>query len=341
MKAEPMRLLTVLIALALAACQPAERTTAGTAPPMDTKLLDREIGAIAARAKPAAFDVGVLNIDGGETWALSATRAFPMQSVFKAPLGAAVLAQVDAGRLSLDEVITLTELDLSPPYSPVADAWPRVKSYTVRDLLVRAVGGSDNTAADVLMKRIGGPGVVQAWLTDKHIRDLRIDRYERELQTDVYGMAPFRPEWRGEAAFATVLGAVPPDTRRAAMAAYLSDRRDTATVSAALDFLRKLVARQLLSPQSTDLLLQIMTESPTGQNRLKAGLPPDATLAHKTGTGRTDLGVNPATNDIGVIRLKDGRRYGVAVFLAGSPASDAERDAMIADVARAVVRAAG
>lgn len=334
-----MRLLAVLIALALTACQPAERTTAGTAPALDAELLDREIGAIAARARPAAFDVGVLNIDGGETWALSATRAFPLQSVFKAPLGAAVLSEVDAGRLSLNEVITLEEKDLSPPYSPVADAWPKVKSYTVRDLLVRAVGGSDNTAADVLMKRIGGPGMVQAWLNDRQIRDLRIDRYERELQTDVYGMAPFRPEWRDEEAFRAALAAVPPATRQAAMAAYLSDRRDTATVSAALDFLRKLVTGQLLSPASTRLLLDIMTESTTGANRLKAGLPPGAVLAHKTGTGRTDLGVNPATNDIGVITLKDGRRYAVAVFLAGSSASDAERDAMIADVARAVTRA--
>ena len=166
---------------------------------------------------PAAFDVGVLNIDGGETWALAANRAFPMQSVFKAPLGAAVLAQVDAGKLSLNEVIAIREQDLSPPYSPVADAWPGVQSYTVRDLLVRAVGGSDNTAADVLMKRIGGPGMVQAWLTDQGIRDLRIDRYERELQTDIYGMAAFRPQWRGETAFTTALASVPAPTRKAAM----------------------------------------------------------------------------------------------------------------------------
>lgn len=336
-----MRLAALLIALALAACQPPERATVGDAPPMDAEMLDREIGLIAQRAKPAAFDVGVLNIDGGESWALSAVRAFPMQSVFKAPLGAAVLAQVDAGALSLDEIITIEEKDLSPPYSPVADAWPRVKSYTVRDLLVYAVGQSDNTAADVLMKRIGGPGMVQAWLNDQHIRDLRIDRYERELQTDVYGMAAFRPEWRGEAAFTKALAAVPPATRQAAMVAYLTDHRDTATVSAALDFLRKLATGQLLSPPSTELLLRIMTESPTGQNRLKAGLPPGATLAHKTGTGRTDLGLNPATNDIGVITLKDGRRYAVAVFLAGSRASDAERDKIIADVSRAIVRAAG
>lgn len=336
-----MRLVAVLTVLFLAACGPAERTTAATAPPMDMELLDREVGAIARRAAPAAFDVGVHSLDGGETWALSAERAYPLQSVFKAPLGAAVLAEVDGGRLSLDEVITIGEEDLSPPYSPVADAWPRVKSYTVRELLVRAVGGSDNTAADVLMRRIGGPGMVQAWLEQNRIHDLRVDRYERELQTEIYGMDSFRPAWRTEAAFMAALEAVPPERRREAMAAYLSDIRDTATVSAAMSFLEKLVNGRLLSPASTALLLEIMTSSTTGQARLRAGLPEDATLAHKTGTGRTDLGVNPATNDIGVITLKDGRRYAVAVFLAGSRASPAERDAMIADVARAVVRAAG
>jgi beta-lactamase class A len=335
-----MRLLVLLLAFMVVACQPPERTTAGTAPPLDAKLLDREIGKIAKRAAPAAFDVGVLNIDGGESWALAGDRTFPMQSVFKAPLGAAVLAAVDRRELSLDEAITLTEKDLSPPYSPIAAAWPAVRTYTVRDLLVQAVGNSDNTAADVLMRRIGGPGMVQAWIDEKNIRDMRIDRYERELQTDIYGMAPFRPEWRTEAAFEAALAQVPLNTRHAAMVDYLTDPRDSATTTAVLDFLRKLETGELLSPASTKLLLQIMTASKTGPARLKAGLKPGVSLAHKTGTGRTDLGVNPATNDIGVITLKDGRRYGVAVFLAGSRLSDAERDALFADVARAVVRAA-
>jgi len=333
------RLPVLLLILALVACKPPERTTAGVAPPMDMKLLDQDIGYIAKKARPAAFDVGVLNIDGGESWSLMGDRTFPMQSVFKAPLGAAVLAAVDRRQLSLDEAITLEDKDLSPPYSPISAAWPAVRTYTVRELLIRAVGDSDNTAADVLMRRIGGPGMVQAWLDEKGIKDMRIDRYEREIQVDAYGMPTFRPEWRTEAAFVAALNAVPPAQRHAAMVNYLTDTRDTTTTTAALDFLRKLENGDLLLPASQRLLLQIMTQSKTGQARLKAGLPADASLAHKTGTGRTDLGVNPATNDIGVITLKNGHRYGVAVFLEGSTLSDAERDALFAGVARAVVRA--
>lgn len=335
-----MRLLLPFMLLALTACEPAARTTTATAPPMNTEVLEREIVEIAARAQPAIIDVGVLNIGGGESWAFNGERAFPMQSVFKAPLGAAALAEVDAGRLSLNDVVVIEEKDLSPSYSPVADAWPARTDYTVRELLVLAVGGSDNTAADVLMKRIGGPGIVQAWLTEKNLTELRIDRYERELQTDVSGLASFRPAWKGQAAFAKAIEAVPAEQRRAALEAYWKDPRDTVTVPGALSFLRRLAIGDLLSPASTKLLLGIMTETKTGQGRLKAGLPPGASLAHKTGTARTVLGVNPAVGDIGIITLEDGRRYAVAMFVVGSTAPEAERDRFFADAARAVVKAA-
>jgi beta-lactamase class A len=335
-----MRVAVLFLALALVACKPPERTTAGTAPPMDTELLDRDIGYLAKKARPAAFDVAVLNIDGGESWSLMGDRTFPMQSVFKAPLAAAVLAAVDRRELSLDEPITIGEEDLSPPWSPIAAAWPAIRTYTVRDLLVRAVEVSDNTAADVLMRRIGGPGMVQAWLIEHGIKDMHIDRYERELQVEVWGMPSFRPEWRTEAAFNAAKAAVPPAARRAAMVSYLTDPRDTATTTAALDFLRRLETGELLSPASTKLLLAMMTETKTGQTRIKAGLPPDIAFAHKTGTGGTDQGVNVATNDIGVITLKNGHRYAVAAFLAGSTLPEKERDAHFAAVGRAVMRAA-
>jgi beta-lactamase class A len=334
-----MRVAVLFLALALVACKPPERTTGGTAPPMDTKLLDRDIGYLAKKARPAAFDVAVLNIDGGESWSLMGDRAFPLQSVFKAPLAAAVLAAVDRREVSLDEPITITDKDLSPPWSPVGAAWPAIRTYTVRDLLVQAVEVSDNTAADVLMRRIGGPGMVQAWLTEHGIENMRIDRYEREIQVECWGMPSFRPEWRTPAAFDAAKAAVPPVARHAAMVDYLTDPRDTATTTAALDFLRRLETGELLSPASTKLLLGMMARARTGQTRIKAGLPPDVTFAHKTGTGGTDQGVNLATNDIGVITLKNGHRYAVAVFLAGSTLPEQDRDALFAAVGRAIMRA--
>lgn len=78
-----------------------------------------------------------------------------------------------------------------------------------------------------------------------------------------------------------------------------------------------------------------MTDVSTGQKRLKAGLPPGAKLAHKTGTSGMILGINAATNDIGIVTLPDGRKYAVAIFLAGSAMPEDEREAVHASLMRA------
>ncbi len=331
-------LLLSLASLALAACGSGSPQTASETPRLNMPQLTTEVSAIAERARPGVLGVGLMNLESGESWDFNGERRFPMQSVFKAPLGAAVLAEVDAGRLKLEDPVILTEQELSPPKSPIADAYPGRRDYTVRDLLVAAVGVSDNTAADVLMKKIGGPGAVTAWLVGKKVEEIRVDRYERQLQPDSVGMASFRPAWKGEQAYMAAFNSVPAETRRKAVAAYLTDPQDTATPRGALTFLDKLDDGELVSPASKKLLLQMMTETTTGQDRLKAGFPSGSSLAHKTGTARTDQGMNPAFNDIGIVTLPDGRRYAVTVFLSGSTLDAAGNDKIVADVARAVTR---
>ncbi|WP_419317668.1 class A beta-lactamase [Caulobacter sp. ErkDOM-E] len=308
-------------------------------PVLDVEPLTHSLQALADRAAPGVLGVAVRDAQTGQTVTFNGERRFPLQSVFKAPLGAAVLSEVDKGRIRLDEVVTIRDIDLSPPFSPIAEAWPGRTDYTIAQLLEAASGTSDNTAADVLLNRIGGPGALTAWLNQNNIHDFRIDRYERQLQPEISGMASFRADWRGPA-YGPVMMAVPDAMRRRAMADYLADPRDTATPGAAVRFLAALQAGQLISRASTDRLLAIMTATTTGQGRLKAALPEGASLAHKTGSARTDLGMTPASNDIGLYRLKDGRQFAVAVFLSGSTAPDAERDAVIADVGRTVLKAA-
>ncbi|MFO1013432.1 MAG: class A beta-lactamase [Caulobacteraceae bacterium] len=323
----------------LGACRP-EIVGRSHTPKLDTKLLDRDFPALAEKAAPGVFVGAVMNLESGEAWHWNSEKPVPMQSVFKAALGAAALAQADAGRLPLDRVVNLTEMDLSPAFSSVADAFPGRSEYTIQELLQLAVKVSDNTAADVLMKQVGGPGVVTAWLKEHGIEGLRIDRYERELQADLSGTAPYRPEWKG-AQWDMVRAAVPEMERRAAFERYMADPRDTITTHGALDFLARLASGALLSTPSTLLLLKIMTETSTGPNRLKAGLPAGAALAHKTGTGPVVLGVNAATNDMGIVTLADHRRYALAAFVAGCPAPETVREGLIADFARLAVKAAG
>jgi beta-lactamase class A len=295
--------------------------------------IDGELDALARSLAPANVAIAIKPVGGGAIVGVNLDRAMPMQSVFKAALGAVALARVDVGSLDLSRQTELAESDLAPPFSPIADAWPKRRGHSVAELIEAAVGHSDNTAADILFGLIGGPQAVTSFLRDHGIEGMRIDRTERELQTDSVGLPAFRPDMRGETAWSAAMEAVPEPARRAAIERYLADPRDTATPRAAIDFLEKLSKGRLLSERSTSMLLRIMTESPTGRTRLRAGLPPGATIAHKTGTGRRVVGIASSINDIGIATLPDGRRMAIAVFVNGAKASDADIDALHARVA--------
>jgi beta-lactamase class A len=328
-------------AMLLAACEPRMPTTASSTPRIDLKRLDRAIGAIARGAAPATLGMGLMNLESGQSFLFNSDHRFPLQSVFKLPLGAAVLSEIDAGRLTFDEPFDLEPEDLSAPLSPIGAAWPARKVYSARELLEAAIVDSDNTAADVLLRRIGGPGALTAWLVQKHVTDLRVDRYEREIQPATCGMATFRPAWRTPQGFAAAHDAVPPAARAAALRAYMADPRDTSTPQAMLQFLQALDREDLISASSTQLLTRLMSATTRGAARLRAGLPKDVFLAHRPGTSTVEGGLSAATNDVGIFTLPDRRSYAIAVFLTGSTLDDVGRDAVIARVARAALDAVG
>ncbi|MDB5096514.1 MAG: beta-lactamase, partial [Cyanobacteria bacterium RYN_339] len=175
----------------------------------------------------------------------------------------------------------------------------------------------------------------------KKVDEIRVDRYERQLQPDVYGMASFRPAWKGAAAFGAAMATVAPAKRHAAMLAYMAAPQDTATPRGMLGFLRKLDEGELISAAATRRLLSIMEGSPRGAERIKAGRPKGASFAHKAGTSGTDQGLSAAYNDVGIFTLPDRRSYAIASFLTGSTAPEADRAALFADLGRLAVRSVG
>ncbi|HZZ68079.1 MAG TPA: class A beta-lactamase [Phenylobacterium sp.] len=327
--------------LALAACGRSQPLTASRTPRLDMKRLANEVGALAQRALPGVLGFGLMNLESGEFWDRLGDRHFPMMSVFKLPLGAYALSEADAGRLSLAETITITGEDLSPPLSPIADAWPGRTTYTVGELFTAAVSNSDNTAADVLMRRVGGPGAVSGWLQAKGVDEVRVDRYERELSPNALGMASFRAAWKGAAAFDAAVATVPPAQRHAATLAYMADPKDSATPRGMLGLLRKLDEGSLISAASTRKLLLTLQGTPRGVDRIRAGLPKGASFAHKPGTSATDQGLTAAFNDVGIFTLPDRRSYAIAAFLTGSTSPERDRAALFADLGRTAVRSVG
>jgi beta-lactamase class A len=308
---------------------------------LDVAILNRGYPALAARAAPGRFNLGVLSLAGDHVWEADSESRYPLADLFMLPVAAAALAEVDAGRLKLGEPVPIRDVDLSPPPSLIGANFHGPTTMPAIDLIALAIQRGDNTAADVIMSHIGGPGVVAAWLQAQAIVGLRVDRYTREAVTSMLGMPAFRPAWRTQAAFDDARALVPPAAREAAVQAFLRDPQDTTTVPAALSVLNRLSDGRLLSPASTRLLIGLMTRSVAPAGGLAAALPEGASLARKTASSATDLGVTPATNEVGLVTFKDGKRLAIAVFLAGSTATAAERGRLIADAGRLVFRAYG
>ncbi len=308
---------------------------------LDVGRLTEAFPALAVRAAPGRLNLAVLSLAGDQVWAADSDRRFPLAGVAFLPLAAAALGEVDAGRLQLGEPIAIRDVDLSPPPSAINAAFRAPLTLPAIDLIALAVQRGDNSAADVIMGRIGGPGAVGGWLQAKAVEGLRIDRYAREIGVDRLGLASFRSDWRTPEAFNAAIAQVPAATREAAAQAYLSDPRDTITAPAALGFLDKLADGRLLSPASTRLLLRLMSGRAAGQGGLAAALPSSATVAEMTGDSGTDLGFTPATNAIAVISLEGRQKLAIAAFLAGSTATLAERRRLIADCGRLAFDAFG
>jgi len=256
-------------------------------------------------------EVGVAVVDTvrKKQFMLNQDKPFPMQSVCKLPVSIAILRLADAGKLSIQDKITVRKADVVPFHSPIKEAIKGKQSdFTIRELMTRAVCSSDNTACDLLIARAGGASAVTAMLKEAGITGIRVDRPEGTLQPESVQIAKF-----------------------------LKDPRDTALPRAMVEMLQKLHSGNLLSKSSTAVVLEDLFNCKTGPARIKAGLPAGWTLAHKTGTGRDVAGQNTATNDVGVAVGPHGETVYIAVFTKGSRAKIEEREAFMAKVAAKAV----
>ena len=115
-----------------------------------------------SRAALGRVGVAVTLIETGESVALHGNQRFPMQSVYKLPIGMVVLHQVDRGALKLGQKVRLTRNDFvtAPQHSPIRDDHPQKVELSVSELLRFMVSESDGTACDVLLGLVGGPQFV-------------------------------------------------------------------------------------------------------------------------------------------------------------------------------------
>jgi beta-lactamase class A len=270
--------------------------------PPDFAALEQQTG--------ARIGVAIRHIESGRAWNWRADERFPTMSVYKYPIAIAVLKAVDAGRVKLDEPITIRQADIRDGLSSYLDnrKLPAPRQFTVRELISGMVSYSDNTACDMLLARIGGPAEVTRVLRALGITGMSVDLDERDMDREVSHLG---------------------------IEGFIREGRNSSTPAAMATLLEMTHRAELqLKPESQRVIVRALAETATGARRIKAGLPPSTPLWHKTGTGRRIKGVNMATNDVGYFRMPDGTHVAIAIFIKMGTVPDPKLEAAIAEAAR-------
>jgi beta-lactamase class A len=322
--------LFIIALLALTAA--AQRTPSSSANDPALQRLEREMARL---AKVAGGRVGAtaIHLETGRRVSLDGAERFPMASTFKVPIAVELLTRVDAGQLTLDQMIDIKQSDLHPGSGTLADLFNKPGlALSVRNLLELMLLISDNSATDVALRLAGGAPAVTARMQNLGIDGISVNRSTAQLIADWVGVKQLPPQeqWtpgRFQAAFA----AVTPEEQRAAAQRFDQDPRDTSTPDAMAALLQRIYRKDLLKTESAELLLDIMRRCHTGEARLRGILPEGTVVAHKTGT------IGGTTNDVGIITLPDGAGHiAIAVFVKASAKEVPARERAIAEIARAV-----
>jgi beta-lactamase class A len=289
-------MMAAVAGLGLGAVQDARAAAGAVAAGLQTVRFEEAGHALAAIEDRTGGRLGVqvLGVNGTPLFGQRPTERFPMCSTFKMLAAGLVLQRVDRGQERLDRLVRYTPSDLVT-YSPVTEKHVGA-GMTIAALCDAALTLSDNTAANLLLASFGGPEAVTRFARSLGDDMTRLDRRETALNEALPG-----------------------------------DERDTTTPAVMARNVRTLLLGSALGAASRERLLQTMRRNRTGDERLRAGLPPGSEVADKTGSGERGT-----SNDIGLVRLPGRVPVIVTVYLTGATVDAAARNTAIADVARLV-----
>jgi beta-lactamase class A len=259
--------------------------------------------AVSAQAKLAKLErtlagrlgVFALNTANGKQLSYHANEYFPMCSTFKVILASAILKRSTQIDELMQQRIKYQQSDLVT-YSPITKQYLE-DGMTVAALCAAAIQYSDNTASNLLMKILGGPGAVTTFARSIGDRQFRLDRWETALNSSIPG-----------------------------------DRRDTSTPNAMASSLQRLAFGDALEPHLQVQLRVWLRGNTTGAARIRAGVPADWQVGDKTGTG--DYGT---ANDIGLVWPPRRSPVVIAIYTTQGEKDAKARNDVIASAARIVV----
>ena len=258
--------------------------------------------ALAAYERETGGRIGLYaeNLSTGAKIAWRAEERFVMCSTFKASLAAFVLARIDRGEDRLEDMVAYGLKDLLD-YAPVAKQNLVQGNMSVSDMCKAIVELSDNTCANLLLARVGGPAALTAFWRSTGDAISRLDHNEPELNRSPPG-----------------------------------DPHDTTTPSAMVGNLHRFLLGTVLTPDSREHLTGWMVGCKTGNNRLRAGLPRDWKVGDKTGNNGKD-----ASGDIAIAWPNAGGPVLVCAYTQGGSPTPQQFEAVFKEIGAMVGRSLG
>jgi beta-lactamase class A len=252
--------------------------------------------------KNATAGISIKNIEDHDTLSINGHLMMPMMSVFKFQIALTVLNQVDKGKLKLDQKFFIKKEDLLPDtWSPMRDEFPDGNLDLTLDQLLRyTVSHSDNNGCDILLNIIGGTETIQKFINQQGIKDFIIKVNEKQ------------------------------------MANWDNLSLNVTTPIATTVLLEKFYKGKVLKRKTTEYLYQIMMETSRGLTWMKAGLPANTELAHRTGiSGTNENNLRAALNDVGIFKLPNGKHIIISLYLKNITEERIATEKIVADIAKA------
>ncbi len=323
---------------AQAADAPSATLTAPASAPAWVQPLERSLARVEADSG-VRIGVYVRDLDTGASASLHGTEPWYLASSVKVPVAIAVLRGVERGDFTLETPLTLRAADYVDGAGPT-NSRPVGTPLTVRYLLEQMIVYSDNTATDMLIGLVG-IGTVNAVVQSLVPRGFGRITSLADVRRHVYGVLTpaashlsgtdflalrqqqrLRGDAAARSALATLLRvperSLAPTDLASAYETYYATGLNSGHLDAYADLLQALVEGRALDARHTAYLLSVMERVKTGTQRIKAGLPPGARFAHKTGTQRA------RTCDSGLVtvpRSHPGPRVLVVACTRGEPST--------------------
>lgn len=299
-------------------------TTAGWA--ADVSILKTQIEKVIPRAR-GDVGVAVKHLESGTEVLVNADKTYPMASTYKVPILVELLYQRAAGKLSLSDRIEVTPADVHPGGTIALLLDGPGLDMSITNLINLMMRVSDNSAADLIINKVGAPNVT-ARMRTLGLDSIRVDRTTLEMILDqegvdysAYGKLPLAELRAREAAI---------DSQTAARAndRFNKTEKDVASPRDMTRLLEKIMRGQIVDRGSSDEIIEFMSHSMIGQARIPAALPDGTRVVHKTGS------IGGTTNDTGIVFLPDGNHLLITVMTRDAKAPAAERERVIADVSK-------